>query len=374
MEIKRVLNTVEIFIASIIAVLTIMVTMALYSKYLLSGEPLFTKYAVDSLFFILVNVKITFLITTMGSLLLGIVTVVHYVHRADTTPSKTGSFSKVPVAQGFLFIFLMLSLLSSITPPVPHIDRLVGIYGLAAYYEQVVIITSLLLIILSLFFVPLIHSNSSSIFSSFIDGDREQDLFKYAYTLVPAAIAAFFFYIFYGFTGYEFLFFFLIFTILFIFAKRYGILLSIFLVFLSFGSGSIELVLKSVTGIAYPILILVFAFLGFITSIFFSSNIPARAKPESQSESAGEESGQTNRVQGEQFKNPKSGQNKNVLVDSRNIPEQLFIRGVCPHCDSVEFYIKNSGDLECKKCKSIWTGKETEFQSFRVGRNKNYRI
>ena len=39
------------------------------------------------------------------------------------------------------------------------------------------------------------------------------------------------------------------------------------------------------------------------------------------------------------------------VTDERELKDKLFIRGVCPHCDSVEFYIKDTGDLECKKCK-----------------------
>ena len=79
-----------------------------------------------------------------------------------------------------------------------------------------------------------------------------------------------FFYIFYGFTGYDIIFFFLIFVILFIFVKRYGLIITFMLLTLTFGSNAIELVVKPVTGIIYPVLILVFAFLGFISSLFFS--------------------------------------------------------------------------------------------------------
>jgi hypothetical protein len=141
---------------------------------------------------------------------------------------------------------------------------------------------------------------------------------------------------------------------------------------LTFGSNAIELVVKSVTSIIYPVLILVFAFLGFISSLFFNSKTPSSTRTDSMDSLV-----RPAKMQDPDFQSPsQQGSNdaRNRLTDSRELKDKLFIRGVCPHCDSVEFYIKDTGDLECKKCKSIWTGKETEFQSFKVGRNRNYRI
>ena len=39
---------------------------------------------------------------------------VYFLKKSDPEPSKVGNFSKVPIAQGFLFLFLLLSLLSPV--------------------------------------------------------------------------------------------------------------------------------------------------------------------------------------------------------------------------------------------------------------------
>ncbi|WMT49580.1 MAG: transposase [Thermoplasmatales archaeon] len=373
MEIKKEINITEILLASLIAFLTILTTFYIYIDYIIKREPHFSSYAVNSLFFLIYNARVTFLISTVFFMVIAVFSTVYFLKKSDPEPSKVGNFSKVPIAQGFLFLFLLLSLLSSVTPSVPGLDKLIGIFGLAAYYEQTVIMFSLVIGVLSIIMIPLIHKDTDKpVASALLSGSIEKNVYNYFYTLIPAALSSVFFYIFYGFTGYDIIFFFLIFVILFIFVKRYGLIITFMLLTLTFGSNAIELVVKPVTSIIYPVLILVFAFLGFISSLFFNSKTPSSTRTDSM-----DSTGETGKDARSGFQSPsQQGSNdaRNRLTDSRELKDKLFIRGVCPHCDSVEFYIKDTGDLECKKCKSIWTGKETEFQSFKVGRNRNYRI
>lgn len=373
MEIKKTINITEILLASVIALLTILTSLFLYLDYVIKGEPHFSSYAIDSLFFLIHNARITFLISTLIFILIAVLSTAYYLARSDPEPSKTGNFSRIPIAQGFLFLFLMLSLLSSVTPSVPGLDKLIGNFGLAAYYEQTAIMFSLVIGVLSIIMIPLIQKDTDRpVLMALMTGSEERNVYNYFYTVIPAALASVFFYIFYGFTGYDIIFFFMIFLILFIFVKRYGLIMAFMLLTLTFGSNSIELVAKPVTGIIYPILILVFAFLGFISSLFFNAKTPAVTETNSRDDSGGTVKDGISDLKS--TPNKVQYNDKNRLTDSRELKDQLFIRGVCPHCDSVEFYIKDSGDLECKKCKSIWTGRETEFQSFKVGRNRNYRV
>ncbi len=373
MDARRAINTLEILIAMAIAILTVLASIFLYIDFLSKGEPHFTQIAIDSLFFIIYSARVTFLISTVFLVLIAAISLAYYARSSDPEPSGKGTYSRIPIAQGFLFLFLILSLLSSTTPSIPGFNKLVGIYGLAAYYEETVMVFSIIVSILLTAMLPLFHKNTDKPpLSALLAGAEDKNVYNYFYAFIPAALATGFFYLFYGLSGYDSMFFVLIFLILFIFGKRYGLIPSLLLITITFGSSSIGLILKPVTGIVYPALVLIFAFTGFISSLFF--NTRSTSDESSPKEDGSGQGNFGNPATSHETRRKNFKDDRNKLVDSRTLKDQLFIRGVCPHCDSVEFYIKGNGDLECKKCKSIWNGNETEYQSFKVGRNKNYRV
>ena len=109
MEIKKEINITEILLASLIAFLTILTTFYIYIDYIIKREPHFSSDAVNSLFFLIYNARVTFLISTVFFIIIAILSTVYYLKKSDPEPSKVGNFSKVPIAQGFLFLFLLLS-------------------------------------------------------------------------------------------------------------------------------------------------------------------------------------------------------------------------------------------------------------------------
>jgi hypothetical protein len=207
---------------------------------------------------------------------------------------------------------------------------------------------------------------------SFLNG-ASLPLRGYAKAVIPALIFAIIFYVFLGAGILTSLEFFSVFVLLEIFAQRYGIIMSIFLLVISLGSNVISVTFTSFTGIFYPIIIFLFAFIGLLTGLM--TNVTYQKK--AMEKRAKEQQDLSDKTTGDMgYDNNGVLQPTDTpsrLKDSREMADQLFIRGVCPNCDSVEFYVKSGGELHCKKCKSIWSGNEVEFNSFKVGRDKKFR-
>ena len=271
--------------------------------------------------------------------------------RKDTTNGKS-TYSEI-----FLLIFIGLIFLTYNESSVPDLVLQYGNVGVTVYYEQTALFLTLLVALVgSISFIPIALFKDISVSKSIISG-HQYKMHYYLYSLVPALIATFIFYLAETLTISQFEIIFLIFFMLFVFMQRNGLFRTISSVFLIFGSQLISSYFTSVTTILYLLFILLLLGLGFATL-----SIPEiRQKRDSLHEE------EFNKHQGSEDTN----QQKVPLntKDSRSISDALFIRGSCLHCESVEFYIK-ANNLECKKCKSEFTGKEKEFNSFLVSEDR----
>jgi ribosomal protein L37AE/L43A len=371
MNLRKTFSLVEEFLVLVIITFTAIVSIFLLFLYYTKGEPRYTKTGLEDLYFFLINDKFTFIISSILFLFIILLTIGHYAKREENLIKENSRNKYIFVSQAFLFIFLILSLLSSTLPSETSIINRSGTFGLATTYEQTTLVIMGTIALFSFILTFFLNSKKDSKrMDALIKGDKNISALKYAYDIAPALASTLLFYVSFGISAYESIFYFLIFLVLFMVAQRYGVVISFLVVFLAFGSSIIELTFVSVTSIVYPILLLSLAFMGFVSS-FLLGNRPIQSKDSGsrnidsnipQDASMGNGEGLNQTVQG-----------KNAMKDSREMASQLYIRGVCLNCDSVEFYYTNYGMLQCKKCKSEWSGKETQFQSFKVTRNKNVR-
>lgn len=365
MNLGKGIKWAEFIVATIIGVATLLFSIFIFVKHQSLDNFHITSIGKSQLFFFLNNGYQTTVLTLLLFVLVIILSTAWYMSKSPVHLHSGKVEGDIPVSLGFLFIYLVISVISSFQPSPVKIENEMGKLALALSFGQTVIIFSAFLFALTLVFSPL--WNRENVLRTFISGNNALAVRDYGKAVIPAIVFAAIFYIFLGAGNLTSLEFFAIFVLLAIFGQRYGFIMAIFLLVVSLGSDIIGVNFTSFTGVFYPILVFLFAFIGLLTG--FMTNVAFQKK------------GMESRVR-EQQETLEQSQGNDVLVptptpsnlkDSREMADHLFIRGTCPHCDSVEFYIKN-GELECKKCKSVWSGHQTEFTSFQVGRDKRFKL
>ncbi len=365
MNIGRAIQWLEVSVATILAVSTLLFSIFIFVRDQSLNDFHISTYGKSELLFFIGNGYETSLVTIFLFAIIIFITTSWYVSRSGGQLRAKVNNKTVPVSLGFLFIFLVISAVGSFETSAISSEKKMGHLAVALNYGQIVIVFSILLIILTVVFSPL-WTGKKGISKSFINGSENLRLPNYSKALIPALVIALIFYIFLNAGLLGAIEFFGIALLLIVFAQRYGIITSLFLLVISLGSNIIGVEFVSFTGIFYPIIVFVFAFIGLIVG--FTANVAYQRKT-----MAGREGGNNTEESTSDYKQAPKNKKVPVMLDSREIADQLFIRGICPNCDSVEFYFKNVG-LECKKCKSVWSGKETSFQSFRVGRDAKFRV
>ena len=363
------ISLIEFIIALVTGVLTAVFSILIYIQYQSALSGRFTKFGITQLLYFVANSRTTFLLSFVPFIILAILFTTFYVSDFSKVNHLRDRNKRIPISIAFLAVFLVLSIFASFYPLPANFNAKVGIYAMAASFEQVTVVTSALLFVLAMVFTPLWNGGEKkSYMESFLHGKLGLSLNSYSASVVPAAIFAAILYIFTNSGIIEAVEFFIIFMIFVLFTQRYGIGSAIFLVIITIGSNVIATDFVSFTGTFYSVLIIIFAFIGLISSLTVNVSLQKKGEHSAINGKNSQQSGSVSNLGNQQ---EGKTDNNQQLRDSREIADQLFIRGICPNCDSVEFYVKSSY-LECKKCKSNWTGTETGFQSFKVGRNKKF--
>ncbi|MGP6206849.1 hypothetical protein ACNF42_02280 [Cuniculiplasma sp. SKW3] len=305
----------------------------------------------------------------LSGLIFTIILIMFLVYFIGENKNRDANEDKGNVSELFFFIFLWISAISSITPPVKHITDIFGILGLTTYYEESALYFSIIILLSALIsFIALNLQIGVELKSAIIRGHRYKTLY-YLFSIVPALISTGLFLIQNQVTLIYAAILFLLFLSVMLFIQRYGFVRGMASVFIIFGSEIIPNYFRIITVPLYDLFIFAFLTLGFISLIYpYKSSIK-----KSKSQSEGKiENNNSNETKDEGSGNSvfNSEAHKNSLEtrskDSREMADDLFIRGTCLYCDSVEFYYNSDGTLTCKKCKAILTGKETNFNSFNV--------
>ena len=285
--------------------------------------------------------------------------------RKKSVKEDSGNISEL-----FFFMFLWLTAISSITPPVNHITFLFGELGLTTYYEETAIYFSILVFISAILsFTALNLQLGVNVRGALLNGNKYR-LHYYSFSIVPALVSTGLFLIQNQMPLIYTAIFFLLFLSIMLFVQRYGIIRGLATIGVIFGSEIIPNYAKAYTGPAYEILIFALVIIGFISLLVPYRSSELWKKKAITEESSSELSPGTPPPDGikEDATTPMVPGNAHAqrTVDSRSLAEELFIRGVCPYCDSIEFYYNQDNTLTCKKCKSVLTGHETNFNSFNV--------
>ncbi len=354
MKLREYLNAADIYLFMIIMSTTFLISIYSISNYIFSNSGGFNKTVMLYLYFTTGTGRETVIFT--GIFFILSLFIILYFNTTDSV-RKEMSDGKSTYSEIFLLTFIGLIFLSYNETTVPDLQLLFGNVGVTAYYEQTAIFFSIIMITVGLIsLIPLALLKDTPVVKTIMSGNKYK-IHYYLYSSVPAVIATFILYLNEILNLNQFVIMFLIFFMLFVFMQRNGLFRTISAVFLIFGSQIISSYFVSITETLYLLFVILLLGLGFATL-----SIPEVRQVHH--DSSNEEIHKTT--------DPENATTQNTTLkmkDSRSIPEALFIRGSCTHCESVEFYIKGN-ILECKKCKSEHTGKENEFNSFLVSENK----
>ena len=354
MKLREYLNTADIYLFMIIMSSTFLISIYSISNYIFSNAGGFKRTVMHYLYFTTGTGKETVILT--GIIFIIALFLILYFNTTGNA-RKEEIIGKSTYSELFLLTFIGLIFLSYNEQSVPNLQLLFGNVGVTVYYEQTAIYFSIIMIAVGMIsLVPLALMKDIPVIKTIISGSK-YDARYYLYSAVPAAIATFILYLNEILSLSQFVIMFLIFFILFVFMQRNGLFRTISAVFLIFGSQLITSYFATVTNTLYLLFVILLLGMGFVTL-----SIPEVRRPNYNSSN-------------EEIHNSGNSENSTAqntsakMEDSRSIPDALFIRGSCLHCESVEFYIKGN-ILECKKCKSELTGNEREFNSFLVSENR----
>ena len=354
MKLREYLNVADFYLFMIIMSTTFLISIYSISNYIFSNTGGFKKTVIQYLYFTPGTGRETVIFTAISFI---IALFLILLFNTKDSVKKEMNEGKSTYSEIFLLTFIGLIFLSYNETSVPDLQLLFGNVGVTAYYEQTAIFFSIIVIIVGLIsLVPLALMKDTPVIKTIMSGHKYK-FHYYLYSSVPATIATFILYLNEILNLNEFVIIFLIFFMFFVFMQRNGLFRTISAVFLIFGSQLITSYFISVTDTLYLLFVILLLGLGFATL-----SIPEVRQIHQ--DSSNEESYKTTGSE-----NPTTQKSSLKMHDSRSIYDALFIRGTCPHCESVEFYIKGN-ILECKKCKSELTGKENEFNSFIVSENK----
>lgn len=365
-NIRNLINKIDNVIVISIIIGTILVALFSLLDFVIEGKGIVRRGALYNfplgIYGVYGNVVLSGIIFT-------IIFAIFLVYFIKENKNSNANDDRGNISELFFFIFLWISAISSITPPVSHITEIFGILGLTTYYEESAIYFSTIILLSALIsFIALNLQTGVELKSAIIRGHRYKTIY-YSFSIVPALISTGLFLIENQVTPIYAAILFLLFLSVMLFIQRYGIVRGIASVLIIFGSEIIPNYFKIITVPLYNLFIFGFLILGFISLIYPYKSPIKKAKSES------EEKNENNNLNSPKDESERNGPidseiQKNHLEtrskDSREMADELFIRGTCLYCDSVEFYCNSDGTLTCKKCKATLTGKETNFNSFNV--------
>lgn len=369
------INIVDTVMVLFILTLTLGISIYAAGRFLIYGKGSVRSYALESFVLGISGVYSNVVISSIIFIGVLILLILYFLSK-----SRSGSASEDNgnVAEIYFFLFLWLSAISSLTPHISHLTNYFGELGLTIYYEQSAIYFTVISVIFAvIFFTALnIHFDIGNLKA--LLGGHKYRTSLYIYSAIPAAAAVGVFTLLNTISDLYILGFFMIFLSIMVFIQRYGIVRGSAALFVVFGSEIVPNYFKQVTSPIYDIFLFAFLILGFISLLvpyknyaeksLMNKRSPDLDRNEDEMEGKGKRESETNPnyVTG----SAAPPQKASGIKDSREMADILFIRGTCPHCDSVEFYQNQDGTLTCKKCKSVLTGHETEFNSFNISKGR----
>ena len=365
-DIRNLINRIDNIFVILLLIGTLIIATFSIMDFILNGKGIVTREALYNYFLGLNGIYLNVVVSGIIFIVILLFYLVYFINAANRKDTKNDNGN---VSELFFFMFLWMAAISSITPPINHITRLFGQLGLTTYYEETTIYFSIIIVLSALVsFSALNMQIGVGIRKSLAEGYKYR-LRYYLFSVIPASISTGIFLIQNQVTLVYAAIFFLLFLSVMLFIQRYGFIRGMATVGIIFGSEIIPNYFRGITGPMYDLFIFAFVALGFI-SLVYPYNIVNRKLTH------GEDSHEDSKDPDQLLKEPKI--EENVVPEaykkpqdlgsknSREMADDLFIRGTCPYCDSVEFYYNTDGTLTCKKCKAILTGKETTFNSFNV--------
>lgn len=333
----------------------------------------FNFYTKNDIFFTLFNLKDTFAIVSIIFTLITVIFLVwslflhkDYLKNQDNRKEKNYR----PFFLGFMLLFVA-SLIDSllVVQPKPSPVILYGRIGYSFLIEEIILLITLISTILYLISLPVLFENNNSGFINIIKNGTIIQYRYYIYTMFIGLFGAVLFY----FLGYSLLIEIPVYTIIFSsiigLSQRYGVLAGFSMIFVFFGIELGEISFIPLSQYLFDLILYISIILGLVegyASPYILNTNKRRNYGTEEIDNLGKK--ENKKPENEEMQNNNTpemfyNQKKDNTPNSRKYSSILWVRGGCPNCEGREFIYKN-GEYECKNCKTMIEGDETDYREF----------
>ncbi|MGP6294399.1 hypothetical protein [Caldiplasma sukawensis] len=275
-----------------------------------------------------------------------------------------------PLFIGFMLLFIA-SLIDSLLVIQPQLSpvKLYGRIGYSLLIEEIILVITLISLFLYAISLPVLMENHDSSFINIIKNGVKLEYRYYIYTVFIGLFGAVLFY----FLGFSLLIEIPVYTIIFSsiigLSQRYGILAGFSMIFLFFGIELGEISFIPLGQYVFDFILYISIILGLVegyaSPYIFNTNKRKDYGKLGKDDLEKEENktSENSEMQKNNDLQMYNNQTSDRIPNSRKYSSILWVRGSCPNCDGREFIYKNE-EYECKNCKTVIRGDETDYKEF----------